>query len=474
VPGAQTVTLESGGALERVWIRENRIAGMGGDGSGVAFFFDAAPRSAGPSDIIIVRNLRVLGNLITGCNTAEREPVNDFLALWSGHGGIALADVEDGVWRDNEIRDNGTGNPDPLCGVFVLNVLGAVLDRNRITNNGQRRAEHAGWLGGIVLPLVSPSHDGPEASWDGRAAARVADNVVVAPEGPAVILRAFFGALLVERNELTTFTTWVASNLGQAVEIVNFGFFSEFQGGSTTADRGGQIVFSNNTVTWQPPRAEGTGLWITRLASLDDVCARDNVGRVDLGELVMLADMFAWAPTVDVADNRLRETLLRTLWSIASFGLLNQTVDNVTTHCVYVWDRGTVSGGEGNRSMVDVYFPDERQPNPPPSVAGGITGAYNHLTREGNFVVPPAARHRGIRGQRGRQEGLREAPPLTDPAGEALSGPRLGPLPGGRVLGRRDDDLRREPGFGDGPRSGRGDAAQARPDDGGEPCTCCR
>ena len=377
VPGDQTVTLESGGALERVWIRENRIAGMGGDGIGVAFFFDAAPRGAGPSDIIIVRNLRVLGNLITGCNTAEREPVNDFLALWSGHGGIALADVEDGVWRDNEIRDNGTGNPDPLCGVFVLNVLGAVLDRNRITNNGQRRAAHAGWLGGIVLPLVSPSYDGPEASWDGRAAARVVDNVVVAPEGPAVILRAFFGPLLVERNELTTFTTWVASNLGQAVEIVNFGFFSEFQGGSTTADRGGQIVFSNNTVTWQPPRAEGTGLWITRLASLDDVCARDNVGRVDLGELVMLTDMFAWAPTVDVADNRLRETLLRTLWSIASFGLLNQTVDNVTTHCVYVWDRGTVSGGEGNRSMVDVYFPDgcDFLRNQAGTGAGGATGA---------------------------------------------------------------------------------------------------
>ena len=355
VPGDETVTLESGGAVERVWIRDNAIAGMGGDGIGVAWFFDAAPGAAVPADIIVVRRLRVLGNLITGCNVAEREPVNAFLALWSGHGAIALADVEDGVWRDNEIRDNGTGNPDPLCGVFALSVWGAVLERNRITNNGQRRAEHAGWLGGIVLPLAAPMYDGPEHSWDGRASVRVADNAVAAPEGPALILRAFWGPVLVERNELTTFTAWVQSGLGQAVEILNFGVFSEFDGGTTTADRGGQIVFANNTVVWQPPRAAGTGLWVTRLASLDDVCARDNVGRVDLGDLFMLIDMIAWAFTVDVADNRLRETRLRTLASIASYALFNQTVDNVTTHCVYVWEAGVVSDGTGNRALIDVF-----------------------------------------------------------------------------------------------------------------------
>ena len=374
VPGDETVTLESGGALDRIWIRENRIAGMGGDGIGVAWFFDAAPGGAGPSDIIIVRYLRVIQNLITGCNIAEREPVNDFLALWSGHGAIALADVEDGVWRDNEIRDNGTGNPDPLCGVFVLNVLGAVLDRNRITNNGQRRAEHAGWLGGIVLPLASPQYEDEDPAWDGRAAARVVDNVVVAPEGPAVILRAFWGPLLVERNELTTFSAWVQSALGQAVEILNFGFFSEFDGGSTTADRGGPIVFSNNTVTWQPPASAGTGWWITRLASLDDVCARDNVGRADIGELFMLIDLIAWAFTVDVADNRLRETLGRMLVSIASYALLNQTVDNVTTHCVYVWDLGVVSEGTGNRSIVDLYIPEFCQRLVGQPGSGAVTG----------------------------------------------------------------------------------------------------
>jgi hypothetical protein len=381
VPGDETVTLESGGALDRVWILENRIAGMGGDGIGVAWFFEAAPGGTGPSDIIVVRRLRVVQNVITGCNIAEREPLGGFLALWSGHGAIALADVEDGVWRDNEIRDNGTGNRDPLCGVFVLNVLGAVLDRNRITNNGQRRAEHAGWLGGIVLPLVWPQYEDQEPAWDGRSAARIVDNVVVAPEGPALILRAIWGPVLAERNELTTLTAWARSELGQAVDALNFGFFSEAQGGSTTADRGGEIVFSNNTVTWQPPASSGIGWWITRLAAFDDVSARDNVGRADLGDLVMLVDLLAWAITVDVADNRLRETLARTLASIASFAFLNQTTDNVTTHCVYVWDHGTVTAGINDRTIVDLYNPQlcptvlGRRDTSPSGPASAGTGA---------------------------------------------------------------------------------------------------
>ena len=378
--GDETVTLESGGALNRVRIRENSITGMGGDGIGVAWFFEAAPGSNGPSDVITVRRLRVVRNRIVGCNTAERERVNDFLALWSGHGAIALADVEEGLWRDNEIRDNGASNPDPLCGLFVLNVEGATIDRNRITNNGRRRAAHEGWMGGIVLPLISPDYGGE--LWDGRAAARVVDNVVVAPEGPAVILRAFRGALVVERNELTTFTTWVPSNLGQAVEIVNFGLFSEFAGGSTAADRGGQNVFANNVVTWQPDRSEGIGLCVTRILSLDDVCVRDNVGRVDLGELFMIADAFVLGITADIADNRLRETLGRTLVSIFSFGLLNQTVDNVTTHCVYVWDAGIVGEGTGNRSLVDLYNPQ---------FCRAITGGVNTA---GTAVAPSDERTR--------------------------------------------------------------------------------
>lgn len=50
--------------------------------------------------------------------------------------------------------------------------------------------------------------------------------------------------------------------------------------------------------------------------------------------------------------------------------------------------RGVFKLDHESGELVDVYFPDEREPNPPKPQTGGITGAYNLLTRENNFVVP--------------------------------------------------------------------------------------
>ena len=44
--------------------------------------------------------------------------------------------------------------------------------------------------------------------------------------------------------------------------------------------------------------------------------------------------------------------------------------------------------GVNNGRLIDLYAPDEREDNPPPPVAGGITGAYNILDRAGRFIVP--------------------------------------------------------------------------------------
>ncbi len=38
--------------------------------------------------------------------------------------------------------------------------------------------------------------------------------------------------------------------------------------------------------------------------------------------------------------------------------------------------------------LVDLYIPSEREPNPPPVLAGGISGAYNILDADGRFIVP--------------------------------------------------------------------------------------
>ena len=38
--------------------------------------------------------------------------------------------------------------------------------------------------------------------------------------------------------------------------------------------------------------------------------------------------------------------------------------------------------------LIDIYVPAEREPNPPTSALGGITGSYNILDRDGRFIVP--------------------------------------------------------------------------------------
>lgn len=38
--------------------------------------------------------------------------------------------------------------------------------------------------------------------------------------------------------------------------------------------------------------------------------------------------------------------------------------------------------------LIDTYVPAEREANPPPAEAGGITGSYNILDRDGRFIVP--------------------------------------------------------------------------------------
>ena len=288
VPGQDAIRLISGGLVERVFIRRNRIENMAGDGVGVPFFFDDLDEDDLPDDIITVRELRVIGNRIIGCNTGERKQVSAFVALWSGHGPIALADVEDGLFMDNEIRDNGVNVPDPICGIFILMGEGVVIERNRISSNGRAGADYVGFLGGIVLPLVAPFRNGQ--IWDGRAAVRIVGNQVVAREGPALLVRAASGTVEATGNELATSAIVRLSFLGLVADLTNAGIASEdfdtAQGpeGSLTADRGGQIIYSRNVVAWQPPRWQGgSGLWMVRLFTLDDIACTDNVSRADLG-----------------------------------------------------------------------------------------------------------------------------------------------------------------------------------------------
>ena len=188
------IEIESAGPLLDVQIDRNHITAMGGDGIGVALFFDQAANSGIPSDAIYVRTLRITSNRIEANHLAERAEVSAFLANWSGHGGIALAIVDDGVIDCNRIERNGAGLPDPICGVFLLVTAGAAVERNRVLGNGRTGASYAGWRGGIVVPLAGSSQD-EDSVWDGRAAVRVAGNQVTAPDGPALYIAGFPGTV---------------------------------------------------------------------------------------------------------------------------------------------------------------------------------------------------------------------------------------------------------------------------------------
>jgi hypothetical protein len=379
------VEIESAGPLRDVQIDRNVITGMGGDGIGVAWFFEEAADGGWPSDAIAVATLRITSNRIEANHLAERAEVSPFVADSSGHGGIALAVVFDGVIEGNRIERNGAGLPDPVCGVFLLLTAGATIERNRVLGNGRTGESYAGWRGGIVVPLAAWAWDA-EFLWDGRAAVRVADNQVAAPDGPALYLAGVLGTIEVLDNELVTragmhsLADVPAVTLGMSVIIAMFGPpFERFDtdvGVPVSPEQGAQVTFSGNQVCHmlQEPEA-ALGFTSVFVFSLDDVHFSDNVVRCDLGDSGLLFATLVAATTLQAADNRLRETPRHAFASMLTLGAVNQTSDNLGTHCIFAMELLTASFvGLHNRSIVDLV---EAEYCPQLDQFGAAGGGFN-------------------------------------------------------------------------------------------------
>lgn len=194
----------SDGALRDVRIVDNDIAEMGANGIAVIRFFDLGREPL----LITTDRLTIERNRIRGCLRLEFVQLPAELRQVTTFGAIALADGEYLVVRDNMLEGNAAGRSDAICGVFILNGEGIVVDGNRILHNG-RLADAAnppgpGLRGGIHIGLARPRTVplAGGARQDGVPATRVHGNVVVSPEGRALKILAI-GPVSVEGNQFT-------------------------------------------------------------------------------------------------------------------------------------------------------------------------------------------------------------------------------------------------------------------------------
>lgn len=391
-PGDQTRTA-SAGDLYEIRIERNSIFNMGLNGIGVAGFFELAA----VKDFVSVHGLLVEGNSIHRCLGRKLDDIPGTMLDEIGYGGIALADVDDLVIRDNFIGDNGPDYLEPVCGIFVLHGQGIEISRNRILNNGAKplgsetsaAGVKRGRRGGInivfaLTPMVPERFAGglvPGAS--GVPALIVHDNVVSVPVGQALAVTAlgpvsvvgneFTSRGLVLRGDSPTFyaATVMIFNLGMWSDLFQLLLFVAIQkghlaqppatgtGNTLSMDAkqsggleklrmyfaSGDVLFANNQCTLDLFETGFTlAVSSVLILSLDDVGFHSNQCDASLADDFLFTQAFVMGLSVRASDNRFKEGVFNALFSAVTFGLFNTTTDNQSTHCLVVrgWPALTV------------------------------------------------------------------------------------------------------------------------------------
>ena len=394
------------GDLEDIRIVDNRIEGMSANGISVLTLLPLD--DDGESDLIttdritIARN-RIVNNVDQSSSLRGQSPVPKAKKLDPGEeevfgkfvvseippAGIVLVDGEFIDIRDNEIRDNGTGEPQPISGISIIFGNGIVIEGNRIQNNGLRDSG--------TMPSGDPTRAGIFVSLAGIASdqttqdqadtlgtsLRVIANAVDHPNGPALMARAT-GPVTVEGNHLLSQgSNATAHQPGQAhcVSIVNVGRPWEsidLAVGEPSAQRwlmpgrtpeylqreedpagaeqrigqGGRVLFSNNQVAlrWLEPGNVSSGIasgFSVGICTLDAVTCTGNQFALNVedpglkksgGTLLarqprISAHVVVVGATAGVDHNRVSEGVNDALISILALGgLLVSSTGNTTTH----------------------------------------------------------------------------------------------------------------------------------------------
>ena len=383
-PPDGNIRVLDGGPLSEIRIERNRIYEMGSCGIGVVRFFDLR----GKDVFIHVDQLTILGNHIRRCLQREIAEPSPALALFVGYGGISLADVHQLVVYDNLIEHCGLSPREPVCGIFVLQVEGCDLHRNRVLENGvaafSRDLENinfkVGHRGGIVIvfalapaltqagAVVDPVANvavivTPKPLPSGEPAARIHDNIVTVPAGRALHLNAL-GAVSVEGNHFISrgvvpgFSATFSSQLAATVWLLDLGFSNEyylgfllfsaagksapaFQPGLDQFGLGrslatGQVLFNDNRVTFDAlDAASSLALSSVMIITADDLGFQDNHCDANLLNDFVVTNGFLLGVSSRTNSNRFTEGMFNAFFSAVTAGFIaNTTTINQATHCI--------------------------------------------------------------------------------------------------------------------------------------------
>lgn len=368
--------------LYNISIHDNHIQGLGLNGIGVLGFF--SQKNIG--ELVCVEGLAITNNLIKDCLKQLPEYLTQLsseykadLAPEIGFGGIALADCENVVIRENTIQDNGESHLVPVCGIFMLHGEKVDISDNRILNNGKRDSTttsgiQPGWRGGIVIALsfkemIREYIQEKELFYhDGIPAVKIHNNIVTQPVGRTISLIAF-GPVSIVGNQLTSLgvdSSSLAALLAGSVFVLNLGvskdlllamLWSSYSAMARTAAMtthvlvqaqapaaaaaalrylpSGTILFDNNQVTLDM-LTPGIQVAISSqlLVSLDDVSYTGNQAECTSFFDILYCDVGLVGATVRTCNNRFQEGFTLTPCSLFSYGFMNTVVANQATHCL--------------------------------------------------------------------------------------------------------------------------------------------
>jgi len=409
IPEGTAIFPESGGVVRDVRILRNDITDMGFNGISAHVFSGLG--SDGLSDLIAVETIEISDNRITGCMINEVGPTTPLLRQFIGWGGIALSLCSDATIRDNLIANNGANSADPICGVFLAIAEDVRIERNQIEGNGMTPNSNAalapGRRGGIAIGFAMGGTSTYGEKSDNqrlvdRPALMVCGNTVDAP-GARALKAISMGPVIVLGNRLTgagrsalasnVFGSLIVGGLAlsrlsgqifdptQNIDLLDYVFLellSEVLGGdavnlislcvaeeaavSTGLSnyqperlRGGEMLVNNNQISLQAHSSElPFTLSSVMLMSADDVSFCDNQAEIENNMKLALTNVLAVATTLRVSSNRLQKRVASGILSAITFGLLNQTSFNQTTHCILAI--GPLAGRHvsGNRNFMSL------------------------------------------------------------------------------------------------------------------------